>query len=194
MPLKIQKDEAFPFFHSFSFVSWCFICNLMSAYNLQLSAQILPSIFTLCNTSFNANIKHLKLGRIIEIAQFIFHSSYMHSYFILSKEVKTWHKAESTAFLIHILMWDTPRNTLYYWYVREDERKRNYGHSYLSLSLSFCVIISSTSCWLIQGNNVSKKGQPRMPGHRHFRMLLPVFNANSGWKDSVKNWAPSDHA
>ena len=61
VPLKTQEDEALPFFHSFSFLSWCFICNLLSAYNLQLSAQILPSIFTLCNTSFNANIRAFKL-------------------------------------------------------------------------------------------------------------------------------------
>lgn len=81
-------------------------------------------------------------------------------HFILTRTVGTLHKAHSQ-FSYHFLIHACSTNTLL-----PEERggtERDSGYALSCLSLSFSVIMCSTSGWLMRGSNMSGKGYSRLP-------------------------------
>lgn len=130
-----------------------------------------------------------------EIIQFVFHSSCMHMYYILTRTAKLLHQTDSTA-LFHFLC---SKNTFYqhyppspYYKQGRTERKRN---SVLpNLSHSFYVLVFSISGRLMQGSNMSKKESDRVPWSFVFHsMPLSSFSVQSKswfeWKALILGWS-----
>lgn len=127
----------------------------------------------LCDASFKCkyenNLTHMLITKITQFA-----------YFVLTKTVENLHKLTQLLLFNFLICVFYPQSLpLAHWWVRNDWKKRNL---WVALSLSFSVIIFSTSSELVQWNNMRKKGHDRVPWSFMFlRMWLPsVFEASFG--------------